>query len=211
MYMTSARPRPRSSRCNPKSLWMPARLYFFVQLILELSCRNYVDSRCVYIFPAFGFGGGASSPACAEDATDHPRSVVRRCTVLHFNFWIGEPSHTHSPIRRVHHNYKCHLPVTKGKIRNTTHFHKINYELNLWNFTLFGREVVTVCSSSSVQWRKQNLEITHPDNMVNNQSRKEKEEGIIWNKVRTLLQDCTDVDALTQVGYIPMCFIHWKL
>ena len=91
-------------------------------------------------------------------------------------------------------------------------FHKFNYELNLWNFTLFGREVVTVCSSSSsVQWRKQNLEITHPDNMVNNQSRKEKEEGIIWNKVRTLLQDCTDVDALTQVGYIPMCFIHWKL
>ena len=54
--------------------------------------------------------------------------------------------------------------------------------------------------------RKKNLERTDHDNEGNNKTGKEKEEGKMWSKVRTLLQDCTDVDALTQVGYIPIWF-----
>ena len=72
----------------------------------------------------------------------------------------------------------------------------------------FSFERLCKCFSSCVQLRKENLERADNDNEANNQTRKEKEEGIMWNKVRTLLQDCTDVDALTQVGYIPICFIH---
>ena len=185
-----------------------------VQLLPESICRNYVHHGIrdvFYIFPAVGFGGGASSPGRAEDVTDHPRSVVRHCAVLHFDFWIGEPSHTHSPIRRVSHNWKRHLQVTKGKIRKTNHFQARQVQIQYLKFHFVSHLKSCNCCNcfpSCVQLRKENLERTDDDNEVNNRTRKEKEEGIMWNKVRTLLQDCTDVYALTQVGYISICFIR---